>query len=192
MHEGGEQRYPSNGVQVQAISSSPTGHRPLRSYGWLSGKPLVNVFPNNPSRRVPRSFNPIFVLPVYSASDFPEPSAQASAPVARTPGRRTGTGSAAISSPAARAPTARVPIAGFKEVSLFQILRATGRVPEAIQPGYPGFKSLEDIRSNADRPVVVFPECTTSNGRGLLRFATLFKGVAIPVTKFKIFLMCVR
>ncbi|EPT02744.1 hypothetical protein FOMPIDRAFT_1059030 [Fomitopsis schrenkii] len=136
--------------------------------------------------------NPIFVLPAYSASEFPEPSARASTPVARTPGRRTGTGSAAISSPAARAPTARVPIAGFRHVSLFGILRATGHVPEAVHPDSQGVKSLEEIRSNADRPVVVFPECTTSNGRGLLRFAELFKGVSVPVTKFKVYVMCVR
>ncbi|KAH9938565.1 uncharacterized protein B0H18DRAFT_1091228 [Fomitopsis serialis] len=124
--------------------------------------------------------------------DFPEPSARVSSPVARTPGRRTGTGSAAISSPAARAPTPRVPIAGFKQVSLFGILRATGHVPDATQPGSPGIKSLEEIRSNSDRPVVVFPECATSNGRGLLRFAEIFKGVSVPVTKFKVFVMCVR
>jgi len=137
-------------------------------------------------------YNPTFVLPVYSASDFPEPSARVSSPVARTPGRRTGTGSAAISSPAARAPTPRVPIAGFKQVPLFGILRATGHVPDATQPGSPGIKSLEEIRSKSDRPVVVFPECTTSNGRGLLRFAEIFKGVSVPVTKFKVFVMCVR
>ncbi|TFY59808.1 hypothetical protein EVJ58_g5549 [Rhodofomes roseus] len=137
-------------------------------------------------------FNPIFVLPVYSASDFPEPTARVSSPVTRTPGRRTGTGSAAISSPTARAPTPRVSIVGFKQVSLFGILHAIGNVPEAVQPGTSGIKSLEEIRSNADRPVVVFPECTTSNGRGLLRFAELFKGVSVPVTKFKVFVMCVR
>ncbi|KZT71583.1 hypothetical protein DAEQUDRAFT_665718 [Daedalea quercina L-15889] len=137
-------------------------------------------------------FNPIFVLPVYFASDFPEPSARTSSPVSRAPGRRTGTGSAAISSPAARAPTPRVPIAGFRQVSLLGILRATGRVPEATQPGSPGIQSLEEIRSSADRPVVVFPECTTSNGRGLLRFAQVFKGVSVPVTKFKVYVMCVR
>lgn len=85
-----------------------------------------------------------------------------------------------------------MPIAGFRQMSLFGILRATGHVPEAVQPGSPGIKSLEDIRSSADRPVVVFPECTTSNGRGLLRFAELFKGVSVPVTKFKVFVMCVR
>lgn len=40
--------------------------------------------------------------------------------------------------------------------------------------------------------MVVFPECTTSNGRGLLRFAELFRDVSVPLTKFKVFIMCVR
>ncbi|OBZ76740.1 hypothetical protein A0H81_04005 [Grifola frondosa] len=48
-------------------------------------------------------FDPIFVLPVCSSINMP--SQQASSPITRTPGRRTGTGSAALSTPAARTPT---------------------------------------------------------------------------------------
>ncbi|KAH9940576.1 hypothetical protein B0H21DRAFT_878319 [Amylocystis lapponica] len=138
-------------------------------------------------------FNPTFVLPVCSAADLRLTSSQSSVPISRKPGRRTGTGSAAISSSTARTPTPRVPIQGFRQVSLLSMLRATGEIPLAVQPGSEEeLLSLEQIRSSADRPVVVFPECTTSNGRGLLRFAELFPDVSVPVTKFKVFVMCVR
>ncbi|KAI0921305.1 hypothetical protein AcW1_004674 [Taiwanofungus camphoratus] len=137
-------------------------------------------------------FNPIFVLPIYSSADLPMASSHANFPVSRTPGLRTGTGSAAISQPSARTPTKRVFIRGFRQVSLLSILRATGRVPIADDASVSKAESLEQIRSQADRPVVVFPECTTSNGRGLLRFAELFRGVDMPVAKFKVFVMCAR
>jgi hypothetical protein len=52
--------------------------------------------------------------------------------------------------------------------------------------------TLEEIRQAADRPIVVFPECTTSNGRGMLRFADVFKDYSVPVKRFKVFIMCVR
>lgn len=139
-------------------------------------------------------FNPIFVLPVSAAGEQAQQAATPSSPITRTPGRRTGTGSAAISSPAARAPTPRVPILGFRQTSLFGMLQATGHIPSAVQAHTTSsdVKSLEEIRGSADRPVVVFPECTTSNGRGLLRFAELFRDVSVPLTKFKVFIMCVR
>jgi hypothetical protein len=53
-----------------------------------------------------------------------------------------------------------------------------------------GTRSLHEIRKSAGRPVVVFPECTTSNGRGLLRFANVFDEV--PIKGYKVFIMCVR
>ncbi|CCM04817.1 uncharacterized protein FIBRA_07010 [Fibroporia radiculosa] len=138
-------------------------------------------------------FDPIFVLPVHSpAAPDPQLSTPPASPITHTPGRRTGTGSAAISSPATRAPTAPVPIVGFREVSLLSMLSATGHVVTATQLGTSGIESLQQIRSRADRPVVVFPECTTSNGRGLLRFSELFKDVDVPVKKFRVFLMCAR
>ncbi|OCH84179.1 hypothetical protein OBBRIDRAFT_786495 [Obba rivulosa] len=136
-------------------------------------------------------FNPIFVLPVSSA-DVPQAIPRLSTPVTRTPGRRTGTGSAAISSPSTRTPTPRVPIVGFRRVSLLSMLHATGYVPAPAHSGSTAPSSLEEIRSRADRPVVVFPECTTSNGRGMLRFAEVFRGVKVPVTKFQVFVMSVR
>ena len=73
------------------------------------------------------------------------------------------------------------------------MLSATGDVPRAIQSGDgQSISSLDQIRVNADRPIVIFPECTTSNNRGLLRFAELFGDVKVPVTNFKVFIMCVR
>jgi len=105
-------------------------------------------------------------------------------------GRKTGTGSAAIShttKPLAQ----RVNIAGFRKASLLQTITCTGRAPlDASRGG--NYSSLEEIRSSANGPVVVFPECTTSNGRGLLRFAELFKGCPVPVKGFKVFVMCIR
>ncbi|TEB30146.1 hypothetical protein FA13DRAFT_1764628 [Coprinellus micaceus] len=118
-------------------------------------------------------FNPIFVLPATS-------------PIAYTPGRRTGTGSANIQQ-TARTPSPRIPIVGFRQVSLLQMITSTGHVPRASS----SFDSIEDIRKTARRPIVVFPECTTSNGRGLLRFANVFK-MAVPVKGFNVFVMCVR
>ncbi|KAI9000919.1 hypothetical protein BD414DRAFT_473089 [Trametes punicea] len=137
-------------------------------------------------------FNPIFVLPVCETLAIPLPEKGASSLISRTPGRRTGTGSAAISSPSTRAPTSRVPIIGFRRVSLLSLIALTGRppVPEDSLTTKP--ETLEAIRSKADRPVVVFPECTTSNARALLRFAEVFGDIKLPVSKFKVFLMCVR
>jgi hypothetical protein len=51
--------------------------------------------------------------------------------------------------------------------------------------------TLEEIRRTASRPVVVFPECTTSNGRGLLRFADVFHQ-SVPVKNYQVFILCVR
>lgn len=137
------------------------------------------------------SFNPIFVLPVCEAGSTPPLSPRPPTPTTHTPGRRTGTGSANIQF-SARVVTPRVPITGFREVSLLSMLRLTGQVPpfNASPSGsYP--RSLENIRSNASQPLVVFPECTTSNGRGMLRFADVFKQ-NIPVKNYQVFIMCVR
>jgi hypothetical protein len=70
------------------------------------------------------------------------------------------------------------------------MLSATGHAPPYISSA--PICSLEEIRRDADSPVVVFPECTTSNGRGMLRFADVFNGVSVPVKGFKVFVMCVR
>jgi hypothetical protein len=136
------------------------------------------------------SFNPIFVLPVSETIDLPSADSNLSAPTTHSPGRRTGTGSANISS-SNRAPTAQKRVLGFRKVSLFTMLHLTGKVPPyGLAPETPS--SLDDIRRNADRPVAIFPECTTSNGRGMLRFADIFRGENVPLKKFRVFIMCVR
>jgi len=75
---------------------------------------------------------------------------------------------------------------------MLTMLRATGSVPPFFPSDTPP-APLEEIRRSSDRPVVVFPECTTSNGRGLLRFADVFEHEKnIPVKGYDVFVMCVR
>ncbi|KAJ6599158.1 hypothetical protein DFH09DRAFT_902285 [Mycena vulgaris] len=132
-------------------------------------------------------FNPIFVLPVTATLPSPPTPPLTSESISHTPGRRTGTGSANITA-ANRAPTARIPMVGVCQVSLLSALRFTGRAPPFATGPY---QSLEDIRRNAGRPLVVFPECTTSNGRALLHFADVFLE-KVPVRGYNVFVMCVR
>ena len=118
--------------------------------------------------------------------------AQDSPIVTHTPGRRTGTGSANISSPLKAAPSPPAPILGFRPVSLLSIIRSTGHIPPfSSTPSDSPVATLEQLRKTADRPIVVFPECTTSNGRGLLRFANVFCQNT-PVKGYQLFVMCVR
>ncbi|KAJ7179220.1 hypothetical protein C8R46DRAFT_1072955 [Mycena filopes] len=133
-------------------------------------------------------FNPIFVLPVTETVAASATPALVSEAVSHTPGRRTGTGSANITA-TSRAVTARVPIVGFCQVSLLSALRYTGCTPPFQNTGR--YESLDDIRRHATRPLVVFPECTTSNGRALLRFADVFRQ-KIPVRGYNVFVMSVR
>ena len=130
-------------------------------------------------------FDPIFVLPLSN-----DPVEKRDVPLeTRATGRRTGTGSAAISLPT-KPVTRRANIVGFRKVSLLHIITSTGSTPLDASSG--NYSSLEDIRSSANRPVVVFPECTTSNGRGLLKFADIFKDCPVPIRGYKVFVMCVR
>ncbi|KAJ3475054.1 hypothetical protein NLI96_g12090 [Meripilus lineatus] len=133
-------------------------------------------------------FNPIFVLPVCFPAARSTPPLRSSNPITSTPGRRTGTGSAAISSPSTRTPTPRSNVVGFRRISLLSLIWRTGQLPPLSEP----HETFESIRSNADRPLVIFPEGTTSNGRSLLRFAEVFKGIDVPVKRFQVFVMCVR
>ncbi|KAL1736047.1 hypothetical protein EV714DRAFT_267582 [Schizophyllum commune] len=132
-------------------------------------------------------FNPIFVYPIVDA--LPKAPAQKSSPspVSHTPGRRTGTGSAAVAAPTTREAVPRAPITGFRIASLLEMVRSTGNVLPQPGKGRP----LEDIRRAANRPIVVLPECTTSNGRGLLRFADVFGRTTTP-KGCHVFVMCTR
>jgi 1-acyl-sn-glycerol-3-phosphate acyltransferase len=72
------------------------------------------------------------------------------------------------------------------------MVASTGRVPPFGYDASP-LASLEEIRKRSNRPVVVFPECTTSNGRALLKFANVFDDIKkVPVKAFGVFVMCVR
>ncbi|KAH7105569.1 hypothetical protein BKA62DRAFT_394938 [Auriculariales sp. MPI-PUGE-AT-0066] len=80
-------------------------------------------------------------------------------------------------------------IAGFRKASLWQIICFTSRTPQVGQ----SYEALERIRKQASRPIVVFPECTTSNGRGLLKFADVFQQQAsVPAKTYQIFVMAIR
>ncbi|KAJ3511923.1 hypothetical protein NLJ89_g3822 [Agrocybe chaxingu] len=136
-------------------------------------------------------FNPIFVIPVpESVPEHPERS-RSSTPITPTPGRRTGTGSASIQT-TNRAAVTRIAIRGFQQASVLKMIWITGHTPSfgnnlSRSPAF----SLEEIRKKSAKPIVVFPECTTSNGRGLLRFADVFRQ-NVPVKGYQVFVMCVR
>jgi len=136
-------------------------------------------------RRRRNSFDPIFVLPVA-----PNPSNTPT--LAPTTGRHTGTGSAALKTLSVP-PT---PLAGFHTVPLPRLLVFTGYTPASYDIPTTGARTLEQIRKEAKasgKAVVVFPECTTSNGRGLLRFAKgVFGGESVPVKGYGVWIMCVR
>lgn len=138
------------------------------------------------------SFDPIFVLPVANPTPLETSPLNNGSPITHTPGRRTGTGSANVQSAQARVASTRQPILGFHQVSLLTIIGLTGLVPTSYfrRPNTKPL-SLNDIRTKAARPVVVFPECTTSNGRGLLRFSNVFNE-QIPPKNYQVFIMCVR
>ncbi|PPQ64714.1 hypothetical protein CVT24_008341 [Panaeolus cyanescens] len=135
------------------------------------------------------SYNPIFVIPIPESLPDLSESSRSSTPLSFTPGRRTGTGSANVQLPSKTA-TQREPIRKFREVSLLSMINKTGHVPPfGFEKG--NAKTLEEIRKGASKPVVLFPECTTSNGRGLLRFADVFHQTA-PVKGYQVYVMCVR
>ncbi|KAJ4466494.1 hypothetical protein J3R30DRAFT_3663631 [Lentinula aciculospora] len=137
-------------------------------------------------------FDPIFVLPIPESSAQQAPSVTSS-PISGTPGRRVGRSSMPDVPPSSRNPSSQIQIIGFTTVSIFTMLRETGRAPPFTSAiGVAKTRSLDEIRRTSDRPVVVFPECTTSNGRGLLRFANLYKQQSLPVKGWNVFIMCVR
>jgi hypothetical protein len=153
---------------------------------------LVNIqalFRSAKYRHLSQSYNPIFVIPIPES--LPEKSSRSSTPITHTPGRRTGAGSANISVPS-RTPVARIPIHGFQQLTLLSMINLTGRVPPLhnTKLGSPCL-TLEAIRRTASKPIVIFPECTTSNGRGLLRFAEVFRQT-VPVKNFQVFIQSVR
>ncbi|KAL4081791.1 hypothetical protein V8B97DRAFT_1863355 [Scleroderma yunnanense] len=133
-------------------------------------------------------FNPIFVMPVV---EEPKPSVpvDASVPLSYRPGRNKVHG-ASTTSVLTRTTKSRSAINGFHPVSLFAMIQAAGHTPEKLSSTV--VLPLQELRRSAQRPIVIFPECTTSNGRGLLRFAEVFQGFDVPVKQFNVFIMCIR
>jgi hypothetical protein len=105
--------------------------------------------------------------------------------------RKGGTGSAAIRTHQTQS-AQPAQISGFVRVSLLSMVFGTGRIPFQASQQSRKFQSLEQIRKTADKPIVVFPECTTSNGRAILQFAPLFAEYKVPVKGFQVFVMCIR
>ncbi|KZS97783.1 hypothetical protein SISNIDRAFT_546835 [Sistotremastrum niveocremeum HHB9708] len=131
-------------------------------------------------------FNPVFVLGVA------EPPVPSTASLSSVPGRKTGTGSAAISSPA-KTPSAKAPIVGFVPVSLLKAISSCGKPPLSLDEASIKPQRLDDIRRSKSRPIAVFPELTSSNGRALLRFANVFGDQSsVPIKGYNVFVMCVR
>lgn len=133
-------------------------------------------------------FNPIFVLPLV---EEPKPlvSDNLTTAVSYRPGHNKASGAPATLVPKQSA-SSRSAINSFRPVSLLAMIQATGRTPEKLSST--GAMPLEELRLSAQRPIIVFPECTTSNGRGLLRFAEVFEGFKVPVKQFNVFIMCIR
>jgi hypothetical protein len=152
---------------------------------WLAFRFVYVGFMAHDTNDYDPSFDPIFVLPV---SNDPVQQ-QDTLHETRTTGRKTGTGSAAISLPG-RPIARRANIVGFRKASLLRMVLSTGNTP--LGASTCNYSSLEEIRCTANRPLVIFPECTTSNGRGLLKFAEVFKDRVVPVKGYKVFVMCVR
>ncbi|KAJ3869724.1 hypothetical protein EV359DRAFT_29449 [Lentinula novae-zelandiae] len=137
-------------------------------------------------------FDPVFAIPIPE-SPVQQASSVTSSPISSTPGRRSGRSSMPGIASASRTPSSQIQIIGFTPISLFTLLKETGRAPPYTSAiGAKTTRTLDEIRKTSGRPVVVFPECTTSNGRGLLRFAELFKQTSLPVKGYDVFIICVR
>lgn len=103
-------------------------------------------------------YNPIFLLPIFSPPDAPPERF----------GRSTGTGSAAIQTSLSGP---QPPCLGYVPVSLLEIIKRTGETAPTSSTAPLGmYKSLREARRKERRPVVLFPEGTTGNGRAILRF----------------------
>jgi len=88
------------------------------------------------------------------------------------------------------------PLTGFYTAPFLRLLLLAGYTPASYGIPTAGARTLEEIRKEAKargKAVVVFPECTTSNGRGLLRFAKgVFGGESVPLRGYGVWVMCVR
>ena len=104
-------------------------------------------------------YNPVYLLPIFSSL----PSTPSTPPKF---GRSTGTGSANIGGT-----LPQPPLIGYLKLSFWEMLNRVGQLPPT-EPVLPlnAYKTLKEARRKEGRPVVLFPEGTTGNGRAVLRF----------------------
>ncbi|WWC88984.1 uncharacterized protein L201_003899 [Kwoniella dendrophila CBS 6074] len=110
--------------------------------------------------------NPTFLLPIFSAE-----STNLSTTHKGKTGRHTGTGSAQIASSTS---LSQPPLIGYQPISLINLIAKTGSLPSTyheLPKVGTYYKTLREARRKEGRPIVIFPEGTTSNGRSILRFA---------------------
>ncbi|KAG0664791.1 hypothetical protein C6P46_000928 [Rhodotorula mucilaginosa] len=91
-----------------------------------------------------------------------------------------------ITSGAASATSAQ--IVGWRRVSLLRALFASGTLPQQATTS----ETLTELVANADGPVVIFPECTTSNNRAVLKFGDFAPTAAGEVKSARIFMLAFR
>ncbi|WWC62236.1 uncharacterized protein I303_104832 [Kwoniella dejecticola CBS 10117] len=107
-------------------------------------------------------YNPTFVLPIFSPV-FPDSQISKG-----KTGRHTGTGSAQINL-GSNGPQPEC--IGYLPIPLLSLLLQTGALPPTeLPPAGKYYKTLKEARKKENRPLVFFPEGTTSNGRALLKF----------------------
>ncbi|WWC69859.1 uncharacterized protein I206_103802 [Kwoniella pini CBS 10737] len=107
-------------------------------------------------------YNPTFIIPIFSPI-FPE-----SHELKSKTGRHTGTGSAQIN---ILSNSPQPECIGYQSIPLISLLIRTGNLPSTELPGTAKyFKTLKEARRKENKPIVFFPEGTTSNGRSLLKF----------------------
>ncbi|CAJ0748602.1 24838_t:CDS:2, partial [Entrophospora sp. SA101] len=77
----------------------------------------------------------------------------------------------------------------LRPISLWKAINQISSYPE-LEPSSPGIKTLEfsrlindDYIKNSKRPIVIFPEGTTSNGKALLKFIPIFRDLTLPSIK---------
>lgn len=127
------------------------------------------------------NFNPIFLLPVVAPSTKkPSPSASSAKP---SPARRRNAGASVVTDANERGAAAAAAgtsdqnekrLLGFEKVSLWKAIANAGNAPLVYGQDATGYQDLAQLTKNAQGPLMVFPELTTSNNRGLLRMAPIF------------------
>ncbi|CAG8436913.1 10110_t:CDS:2 [Scutellospora calospora] len=84
----------------------------------------------------------------------------------------------------------------LRPISLWTALKLAGSYPEVAPPSSVKTYSLQELVNDATinnwGPIIIFPEGTTSNGRALLKFVPIFKGLSLPIKDFSIHVLSIR